>query len=176
MVEIYTDVQDEELIQSIRLYGLNTPQVQVPKWAVLRIALAKSLQMSTAPEEDLDRLENQGSQYRLEQVTGQGIKADKKSNDKLDDKLNNNDFTDAICALLSVFHHENLFDDETRFRQLLQRHIRRGLREIRSKWQPDDDFHDYLYQELFAHEQSLPNATSLIKPSIKTTNTNRFSI
>jgi S-DNA-T family DNA segregation ATPase FtsK/SpoIIIE len=111
--EIYTDTQDEELIQSICLYGLNTSQKQVPKWTVLRIALAKSLQMSSPPDDSFDRLESRGSEYRLEQVTGLG--------------KNSDDFNDAICALLSVFHNENLFENEKRFWQLLQRHIRRGL-------------------------------------------------
>ncbi len=139
--EIYTDTQDEELIQSICLYGLNTPQKQVPKWTVLRIALAKSLQMSIPPDDSLDRLESRGSEYRLEQVTGLGKTPD--------------DFNDAICALLSVFHNENLFENEKRFCQLLQRHIRRGLQEIRSKWRSDDDFHDYLYQGLFIEKKPL---------------------
>jgi len=139
--EIYTGTQDEELIQSICLYGLNTSQKQVPKWTVLRIALAKSLQISIPPDDSLDRLESRGSEYRLEQVTGLGKTPD--------------DFNDAICALLSVFHNENLFDNEKRFCQLLQRHIRRGLQEIRSKWRSDDDFHDYLYQGLFVDKKPL---------------------
>jgi S-DNA-T family DNA segregation ATPase FtsK/SpoIIIE len=138
--EIYTDAQDEELIQSIRLYGLNTPQKQVPKWTVLRIALAQSLQIAILPDDSLDRLESRGSEYRLEQVTGFG---------KTPDELGCCDFTEAICALLSVFHNENLFEDDKRFCQLLQRHIRRGLQEIRLKWRSDDDFYDYLYQALF---------------------------
>jgi len=134
--EIYTDTQDEELIQSIRLYGL---QKQVPKWTVLRIALAKSLQMPIPPDDNFDRLESRGSEYRLEQVTGLGKTPD--------------DFNDAICALLSVFHNENLFEDDKRFCQLLQRHIRRGLQEIR--WRSDEDFHDYLYQALFVNKNPL---------------------
>jgi len=142
--EIYTDTIDEELIQAIRLYGLNTQQKQVPKWTVLRIALAKSLQMPIPPDASFDSLESRGSEYRLEQVTGLGQTAD---------ELGSRDFTDVICALLSVFHHENLFEfeDDKRFCQLLQRHIRRGLQEIRSKWRSDDDFHDYLYQGLFVN-------------------------
>jgi len=138
--EIYTDAQDEELIQAIRLYGLNMPQKQVPKWTVLRIALAKSLQMPSPPDDSFDRLDSRGSEYRLEQVTGLG---------QIADELGCRDFTDAICALLSVFHNENLFEDEKRFCQVLQRHIRRGLQEIGLKWRSDDDFHDYLYQALF---------------------------
>jgi hypothetical protein len=139
--EIYTDTQDEELIQSIRLYGL---QKQVPKWTVLRIALAKSLQNPIPPDDSLDRLESRGSEYRLEQVTGLG---------QTPDELGSRDFTDAICALLSVFHNENLFEDDKRFCRLLQRHIRRGLQEIR--WRSDEDFHDYLYQALFVNKKPL---------------------
>ncbi|OAD19534.1 cell division protein FtsK/SpoIIIE, partial [Candidatus Thiomargarita nelsonii] len=139
--KIETDTQDEELIQSILLYGL---QKQVPKWTVLRIALAKSLQMPIPPDDSLDRLESRGSEYRLEQVTGLG---------KTPDELGSSDLTDAICALLSVFHNENLFEDDKRFCQLLQRHIRRGLQEIR--WRSDEDFHDYLYQALFVNKNPL---------------------
>lgn len=139
--EIYTDTQDEELIQSIRLYGLNTHKQQVPKWTVLRIALAKSLQISIPPDDSFDSLESRGSEYRLEQVTGFG---------QIPDGLGKRDFTNVLCALLSVFHSENLFKDNQRFCQLLQRHIRRGLQEIRSKWRfSDDDFYNYLYQTLF---------------------------
>jgi len=140
--EIYTDAQDEELIQSIRLYGLNTSQKQVPKWTVLRIALAQSLQMPIPPDNSFDRLESRGSEYRLEQITGFG---------QTPDELGSRDFTGTICALLSVFHNENLFEDDKRFCQLLQRHIRHGLQEIRLKWRSDGDFYDYLYQALFVN-------------------------
>jgi S-DNA-T family DNA segregation ATPase FtsK/SpoIIIE len=144
--EIYTDAQDEKLIQSILLYGFNMPQKQVPKWTVLRIALAKSLQMPSPPDDSLDQFENQGSTYRLEQVTGLG---------QISNESGNRDFTDVICALLSVFHHENLFNDEKRFYQLLQRHIRRGLQEIRLKWHSEDDFYAYFYHTLFVNKNLL---------------------
>lgn len=46
-------------------------------------------------------------------------------------------------------HLKNLFSYRDS-KRLLQRHIRRGLREFRTGWRVGHDFHDYLYQELFS--------------------------
>lgn len=140
MADLYTSAQDEELIQDVLRHGLGVPGA--PKWTVLRMALAKSLQLKTPPDEELDNLVTRGSEYHLEQLTGEGKPAD---------QLGPLDFDDAMKALLSVYHSENLFGTENarRYRQLLQRHIRRGLREFRTGWRVGHDFHAFLYQELF---------------------------
>jgi len=66
------------------------------------------------------------------------------------------DYDDAICALLSVYHQQGLFQDPAGYRRLLQRHIRRGLREIRTGWRESHDFHELLYRERFAGGQVGP--------------------
>lgn len=147
MADIYTDSQDEDWIIAAQRHGFGSSKT--PKWTLLRIALAKSLRMPTAPDDSLDRLESRGSEYHLEQVTGLGQK---------EDELGPRDFNDALCAVLSIYHQENLFKDDKHFRQLLQRHIRRGLREMRLSWRPGHDFYDYLYHELFTEAQALQTA------------------
>jgi len=120
----------------------------VPKWAVLRLALAKSLRIPTQPNEELDKFSSQNS-YHLDQVTGRGK--------LMGEDGQPNDFTDAFCALLSVYHEEDLFQSGDRFQTLLQRHIRRGLREINLSWRENHDFYEYLYQELFSGTEFADN-------------------
>ena len=67
MAKIYTSAQDESLIELILVKGL---QAKAPKWTVLRLALAKSLSISTPPEEGLKRENGKGGEYAFEQATG----------------------------------------------------------------------------------------------------------
>jgi DNA segregation ATPase FtsK/SpoIIIE, S-DNA-T family len=62
------------------------------------------------------------------------------------------DYDNAVCILLTVYHQKDLFTDYAEYKRLLQRHIRRGLREFRNGWRDSHDFHEYLYQELLAGE------------------------
>lgn len=133
MAKIYTNQEDEVLIDLVQRKGLCA--LGGPKWAVLRLALALSLRLPTEPDEALDRNISGGKEYDFEQLTGEGHKRD---------------FTDAFRALLSVYHQTDLFNEPERFRILLQRHVRRGLREMRASWSESHDFHEYLYQELFS--------------------------
>lgn len=134
MAKIYTSAQDEMLIETILARGL---RAKAPKWTVLRLALAKSLALPTPPDESLRREAGKGGEYSLEQATGQG------QGEKLD-------FTEPFRALLALYHNEDLFSQEERFRDLLELHVRRGLREFRAGWRDSHDFHEYLLQELFA--------------------------
>lgn len=135
MAKIYTSEQDERIIDSIRDRGLAVKTK--PKWVVLRLALANSLKNPEAPEEDLDNISDriQGSEYSFAQVSGSGQEKD---------------YTDVYRAMLSVYHNMDLFSDEDTFRILLQRHIRRGLKEFRTSWLESHDFHEYLYQEFLS--------------------------
>jgi len=141
MVDIYTSLEDENVIDQVLTYGFRTPAPKAPKYRVLRLALAKSLQMSTHPESDFDTISpsSNGSSYWLKQVTGKG-------NDE--DSTGHLDFDDAIRALLSVYHNEDLFASESRYTCLLQRHVRRGLREIRTSWNRGHNFVNWLREEL----------------------------
>ena len=139
MSKIYTSAQDELTINAVLgRRGLRAPNSH-PKWAVLRIALGQSLKLATPPDEALDRRESSsgGGEYALEQLTGEGKGED--------------DFTPLIRGLLSVYHDLDLYSDDEVFVRLLQRHVRRGLREIRTSWREGNDFYDFLLHEFFGN-------------------------
>lgn len=140
MGDVNTSRDDESTIDQVRVYGFRTPNA--PKYRVLRLALAKSLCMESEPEQELETIPSveKGSEYSLEQVTGQGHSEAAKGM---------HDFDAAARALLSVYHNEDLFVSDRRYKDLLQRHIRRGLREIRTSWNRGHNFAAWLREELF---------------------------
>ena len=155
MADIYTAERDEETLRLVFEKGFGVPMNDpsrgargYPKWLGLRLALSYSLHIPTPPDEDLDRIDARGSEYHLSQITGKG-QTQKEGEPR-------QDFDDAIRALLSVYHDQALFDDFGTYKRLLQRHIRRGLRELRSGWRENHDFHEFLYQEMFAETTSTP--------------------
>jgi S-DNA-T family DNA segregation ATPase FtsK/SpoIIIE len=145
MADIFTSREDELLIDSILNYGLYTPKA--PKYTVLRIALTKSMRISTPPDESYDKIEEKGSEYTFSVLTGKT---------REEDIQGIRDFDDGICALLSVYHNKDLFADIKQYRIYFQRHIRRGLYEIRASWNRSHDFIAYLQEELFAGLDIIP--------------------
>lgn len=139
MPDIAISLLDQTLVLDIRRDGLLAGD-GVPQWTVLRLALARSLQIQTPPDEELDALPDRGHRYDFEQVTGKG---------QSDDGDGPRDFDTAYMALLSAYHGEDLLADPARYHLLLQRHIRRGLREFRTSWRKGHDFHALLFQDLF---------------------------
>lgn len=135
-MKVYTSEQDEVVVKQILRRALQGTERE-PKWKALRIALALSLARADAPAEEYDDVRPKGGEYSWEQVCGQGYEAD---------------YTDSYRAILSVFHGLDLFLDENtdEFGRLLQRHIRRGLSEIRTGWRETHDFYEFLYQELLS--------------------------
>jgi S-DNA-T family DNA segregation ATPase FtsK/SpoIIIE len=147
MADIYTSKKDEDIISRVLRNGLEL-DVSGNKWKVLRIAFAKSLQIETEPDSSLDKIsgDERGKEYNLQQVTGK----DKDNDFKIQD-------WDSACrALLSVYHDQDFFSDEANYRKFLQRHIRRGLREIDISWKSGSDFHAWLNHEFFSNLQSAP--------------------
>lgn len=138
MADITISREDDKTIADILTKGLFMPKV--PKWTALRLALAHSLRIASPPDESLDRVAERGSEYSLEQVTGQGQGRSLVGQQQ--------DYTDAIQGLLSVYTGEDLFADDKAFLKYLKRHIRRGLREFRRGWRENHDFYQFLYQEL----------------------------
>ncbi len=138
MAKIYIPSLDEQFTRLLRDKGLGVPSA--PHWIVARLALARSLQLPQFPDEELAKplAKDRSFEIHMEQLTGE--------NTANPDAL---DYTDAYRILLSVYHNEDLFKDRTRFIELLQRHIQRGVSEIKASWREGNDFHDYLYQELF---------------------------
>lgn len=147
MADIYTSHDDENIVEQVKTYGFRTPKA--PKYRVLRLALAKSLSMETPPNDDLDTLIGRGSEYSLEQITGYS----KAENDSV------LDYDDAVRAILSVYHNEDLFGSDSLYKKLLQRHIRRGLREIRTSWNRSHSFINWLREELIL-ESPLDNEST----------------
>ena len=143
--KIYTDRQDEQIIDTVLKKGLKCGSL--PKWIVLRTALGRSLRIESQPDDSLDHREgSSGSEYSLEQLTGEG-------------KSESEDFTPLLRAMLSIRHEEDLFADNDAFVRWLQRHVRRGLREFRTAWMESHDFHDYLLHELLGDVVAAPEAT-----------------
>lgn len=139
MAKVYTSRTDEDVVASVMRKGL---LAQGPKWTILRLALALSLKQHTAPDESFDSLEDgKGGEYTLELLTGRSQKE-------------SDGFVDAFRVLLSVYHQQDLFNDEEDrlYARLMQRHIRRGLKEIQASWRESHDFHEFLYQEFFASQ------------------------
>lgn len=147
MAKIYIPSVDEQFTRTLRDKGLGVPNA--PHWIVARLALARSLQLPQFPDEDLAKpiTKERGFEIHMEQLTGENTVAPDVE-----------DYTDAYRLLLSTYHQEDLFSDKARFIELLQRHIQRGMAEIKASWREGNDFHDYLYQELFfewARDQQL---------------------
>lgn len=138
MAKIYTGQTDEQIIRSARLKGLESESL--PKWVFLRLALALSLKIPLPPDPAFERIEDRagGSEYSYEQLTGEGLK---------------DDFTEVFCALLSAYHEEDLFSNPELYRKYLQRHVRRGLYEIRACWKEGHDFHAFLAQDLLSEKR-----------------------
>lgn len=141
MAKIYTSRADEDAIALVIRKGF---MAQGHKWTVLRAALALSLKLPVPPDEEFDDLEGgKDGEYTVEVITGRSQKE-------------SDGFVDAFRALLSIHDGRDLFGEENEvlFARLLQRHIRRGLREIQASWRESHDFHEFLYQEFFAsHDQ-----------------------
>jgi len=111
---------------------------RVDQWVPARLGLARSLQIPEAPDPAAFPVLSQqarGTELHAPQLTGEGR----------DDGA---DFTDAFRALLSVYEGRDLFSDEAAFHDALQRHVRRGVRDLAS-WPRDMSFARYLAMELF---------------------------
>jgi S-DNA-T family DNA segregation ATPase FtsK/SpoIIIE len=138
MAKIHTSRQDEDIINLVLRNGF---RARGPKWTVLRVALALSLKQTTEePPDSFDNLEGDKEgrgEYFIDRVTGR-------------DQKENDEFVEAFRVLLSIYHHQNLFGNDDMYCRLLQRHIRRGLREIQTTWRESHDFHEFLRQEFFA--------------------------
>lgn len=144
MAKIYTGQSDEKIIEQIIYKGLEVKGT--PKWVPLRLALALSLKISEYPGSEWEKIEDRsegGSEYSFEQLTGE---------------RQEDDYTDVFCALLSAYYDDDLFADPELYRKYLQRHVRRGLHEIRTSWKEGHEFHSFLAYDLFSHGPDRPAA------------------
>jgi S-DNA-T family DNA segregation ATPase FtsK/SpoIIIE len=105
-------------------------------WWIARFAIAQSLRLDDLPDERYRAPSaRERSELHLEQVTGQGKSPD---------------YDDAMRLLLAMRHQEDLFDDNRRYLELVQRHARRGVEVMQTAWRPGRTFHDYLLDELYS--------------------------
>ncbi len=136
MAKILLTPEERAVIISVLKDGLK--QRDDPQWLAARIALARSLQIANAPGEEFARpsYHRLGSELHDEQVTGHGSPI-------------NEDFRDVFAALLSVHDNCNYFGDPEELDEALNRHIRRGIKDINTSWRENYDFYDYLLQEMY---------------------------
>lgn len=138
MADIFLNADDSRLVKELTSFGLKYDGA--PQYWIIRLALTKSLSIKTPPDQSFDSHRTGGNQFHLRQVTGYGAAPD--------DNGNEHDFDLAIRAILSSYHGEDLFSDNKKYKNYLNRHICRGLSEFRSGWSRSHDFYGYLYQEL----------------------------
>ena len=145
MAKVYTSRSDEDTIGTVLSKGF---KAKGPKWTVLRVALALSLKQSEEPSDVFDSLDDgKDGEYTTDILTGRS-------------QNETEGFIDAFRALLSVYHCQDLFGaDDAVLARLLQRHIRRGLKEIQTSWRESHDFHEFLLQEFFAASSDLEVTT-----------------
>lgn len=143
MKKVYFDTEERDLMTRVLADGLLYPQAALGRaggtsggrwWEVLRIALALSLRLPDHPDERYARRPNPNAEPHLDAVIGRNPTGD--------------DLSSVFQALISTHQGEDLFSDEDRFVEILQRHLRRGLEEIGAGWRKGNDFFDFLRQEL----------------------------
>jgi S-DNA-T family DNA segregation ATPase FtsK/SpoIIIE len=115
------------------------------KWRVLRLALAVSMRLPVnpkdAPKELTQRLSRDGSEYRLQQVTGEGRRGGTASD---------LDLTDTLRAMLGVLHQRDLFapiapdGDNDELETLLEFHLHRGLSALQRERDATKDWYSAL--------------------------------
>jgi len=126
-------------------------------WWPVRLAVAKSLRLDDPPGDRFKTppTKDRDSELHLSQVTGRGQRPDPQISWPKEPN-----YDDAFRLLIAVKHGEDVFADDARYVDLLQRHARRGLELISASWAPGRSFHDWLLEELFegaaAGEADLP--------------------
>ncbi|MDB0573531.1 DUF87 domain-containing protein [Ralstonia solanacearum] len=139
MSSLFFTPDERQFFERVLETGLNDRRGHF--WWVVRFALAQSLRMEL-PIDDRYGVPPAGggprSELELEQITGYGKDASQ-------------DYDDSLRLLLSIRHQEDLFVDNKRYVELLQKHARRGLEFMKAAWRPESSFHDYLLDELYIH-------------------------
>jgi S-DNA-T family DNA segregation ATPase FtsK/SpoIIIE len=145
--KIYLDAADRQIMEAILGRGLGQKS---DLWRPARLAFARSLQMADPPGHETVSLVGQqgrGVELHAAQFTGEGKGAKE-------------DFSEVYRVLLSAYHGEDLTDNDELFRDLLQRHVRRGLKFFRENWDAlQDDFADFLLREMFADARAWDSAS-----------------
>ncbi|GLQ12077.1 hypothetical protein GCM10007913_40090 [Devosia yakushimensis] len=129
--------KDKKFIEEVMTAGWGRPGLDY--WTVARLALARSLQQTTAPDPEMFPIlsvQDEGIQLHAAQLIGET-------------KPGDDDYSDVYRALISVYEGRDLFADEVAFHAALQRHVRRGLATMATEWASGTDLNHYLLQDLF---------------------------
>lgn len=129
--------KDKNIIQQMMADGWRRPDLDY--WTIARLALARSLQMSTAPDPEaypVLPVQEKGIQMHPAQLIGETRPGD-------------DDYSDVYRAIISIYEGKDLFSDEVAFHAALQRHVRRGIATLAAEWTSGADFNRYLLQDLF---------------------------
>lgn len=175
MAEFRTTNNEEICIDRVRKEGFGYSEAlgfgenDFPKYYVIRVALARALQLPKIPLnspqwEDKKLGGDSGKEYRLEQLTGEG-------------KNNKDDFDALTRAMLYMQHKDELdrdnidiFNDDKEYVKILDKYIRRGLYELRNSWKNNDCIYQWCLDNLGFDFADSPNATSDTKQEISKTN------
>lgn len=139
MDSLYFTRDEKAFFERVLQDGLLYPKG--PYWWVIRIAIARSLRETEDPDDRFKSPGGSGSELHLEQVTG--LRSSKLP-----------DYDDAVRLMMAVRHEQDLWHDEKRYVDLMQRHARRGLHLMQSEWAPGRSFHDYMLSALYSGLES----------------------
>lgn len=145
MADFYTRDSEEIIIDRVTK-GLGYARDEIPKYYILRIAIARALGLKKIPLfskewENKKLLGSRGKEYNLEQITGKGKGLE--------------DYNIVLKALFYIKHQEELlrdkkdiFNDEELYIETLAKYIRRGLHEIEYSYKQTDCFYQWCLDNL----------------------------
>lgn len=136
MIGIYFSAEEKAFFEIVLKDGLATTTGH--NWWIVRFAIAQSMKIEGEPDARYRAPPGANrSELKMEQISGWA-------------KVDGENYDDALRLLLGVHHDEDLFEDDRRYQELVQRHARRGLEAIKGSWASGRSFHDYLLDELYS--------------------------
>lgn len=155
MGDIFLTEDEGRQLDEIIRYGFDA--AKAPKWWAINVALARSLAMEGLPGDEFGKPlsgQGKGAEIHLEQIVG------KKS-------TYGDNIEYALKLMLGIKHKENILENDDLFIDLLQKHTRRGLKDIKATWKRGNNFYDFLYQDFFyTHQAPFPIKVSEEKSSL----------
>ena len=169
MADFHSTDKEELCIDGVRKEGfgysesLGFSEGEFPKYFVIRVALARALQLPIIPLEspqwkDKKLGGEKGKEYHLEQLTGK-------------DSKNKDDFDVLTRALLYIQHKDELdrdnidiFSNDKEYTKILGKYIKRGLYELHNSWKSSDCIYQWCLDNLnFNSTQNAQNALNETK-------------
>ncbi|ANV97883.1 cell division protein FtsK [Helicobacter enhydrae] len=145
MADFYTNQTEENLIYRVIKEGLGfESENDIPKYLILRLALALALRLKTEPLDSNLWAERQlggskSKEYHLGQLTGKN----KGANEDMDLL-----YRALLTEKFQPYLKEDLFSDDKAYIALLGKNIQRGLFEIYHSWKNNDCFYQWCKDNL----------------------------